>query len=506
MDLLEERGRNDPCWCMSGKKYKHCHGDHRPASVPGAPIPPDTDDGFYLSPTVILDHEALLKPQGPTPLVVPTGEPTSKPIEITAWERDLAIAVPGDETPMTVELLGALRVEVLDRLAKLPDTDARLDDRVVTAVVELASQTLRTLAELAGREPKPTLLWNEELDPSAFMARTLLLADHIVMADRLFDTVVREGTSADLRRHARELLQHKELISTGIVLPVPRGVAMAHESTSTLELTDRDLQDPMLVNWVRQQLIIEGPTAREALFVKAIDDLADAPDMLWLHGHAVDKKHHADPQLVGAQLLRKYDAAYDYGPWIRQVTDSAVGSLVQRTNERIATADSFGTDYVVASLFEARLLNHRGRLENQPPQAAMWADIPRLSSLDSPDLAKILKNERAVEDLRTQVRASMVTARTPSAAADAVTQLTHDLEAASRRLEKDMASQRFWQATTPGALLTAGLVIGAFGGGVPAIAVGALGALANLTPYLGGRLDKRRDAAYLFVAARKRQR
>ncbi|TAG65149.1 MAG: hypothetical protein EAZ24_16940, partial [Burkholderiales bacterium] len=19
-------GRNDPCWCGSGKKYKHCHG------------------------------------------------------------------------------------------------------------------------------------------------------------------------------------------------------------------------------------------------------------------------------------------------------------------------------------------------------------------------------------------------------------------------------------------------------------------------------------------------
>jgi preprotein translocase subunit SecA len=22
----EKTGRNDPCWCGSGKKFKHCHG------------------------------------------------------------------------------------------------------------------------------------------------------------------------------------------------------------------------------------------------------------------------------------------------------------------------------------------------------------------------------------------------------------------------------------------------------------------------------------------------
>jgi preprotein translocase subunit SecA len=32
-------GRNDPCWCGSGKKYKDCHwdADHRPAAAPAAP-------------------------------------------------------------------------------------------------------------------------------------------------------------------------------------------------------------------------------------------------------------------------------------------------------------------------------------------------------------------------------------------------------------------------------------------------------------------------------------
>ena len=26
VDQSEQLGRNDPCWCGSGKKYKKCHG------------------------------------------------------------------------------------------------------------------------------------------------------------------------------------------------------------------------------------------------------------------------------------------------------------------------------------------------------------------------------------------------------------------------------------------------------------------------------------------------
>jgi preprotein translocase subunit SecA len=26
VDEAEQRGRNDPCWCGSGKKFKKCHG------------------------------------------------------------------------------------------------------------------------------------------------------------------------------------------------------------------------------------------------------------------------------------------------------------------------------------------------------------------------------------------------------------------------------------------------------------------------------------------------
>ncbi len=45
-------GRNDPCWCGSGQKYKKCHADadahDRQASTkkPGAPKPMGSGGGF----------------------------------------------------------------------------------------------------------------------------------------------------------------------------------------------------------------------------------------------------------------------------------------------------------------------------------------------------------------------------------------------------------------------------------------------------------------------------
>ncbi|HPA87731.1 MAG TPA: SEC-C metal-binding domain-containing protein, partial [Bacteroidales bacterium] len=33
-------GRNDPCPCGSGKKYKHCHGLNQPGTMPGSPAAP----------------------------------------------------------------------------------------------------------------------------------------------------------------------------------------------------------------------------------------------------------------------------------------------------------------------------------------------------------------------------------------------------------------------------------------------------------------------------------
>lgn len=505
MDLLEPLGRNEPCWCGSGRKYKRCHGDHRPASLPGAPIPQDRDGSRYLSPRVTLADDALRLDEGGVPLTMPVDQPTSKPVEYTDWDEQLLLASSGVESALKPADLGKLRVEVLHRLARLPANDADPSDEIKRGVFHLAAESVRTIADLAQRLPRPTLLMNEEIDPATFLGRTLFLADHVFLPDRLFETLLRRGENAALREAALDELAYRELVAAGVVLSVPRGVSMAARGAAAIELTDRDLANPTLTAWVRHQLIVEGPTAREALFVRAKDDWSIEADKFWLHGH-IDRDSLTAEGAFRTRLLQPYDPAFDYGPWIKQVTHSAVSYYVQRTNQRVVSADVFASEYVAASMFEARLLSRRnGPDPISPARAAIWADVPLLPNLTAPDLVKVLQNEDAVDDLRRQVRASLMTARSPEARVDALTSLSHELEAASHRLQRAAGSDRKWQGAVPAALGSASVAIGAFTGGVPAVAAGVVGLLAGVAPYLGSRLNSRRDAAYLFVTARRRQ-
>lgn len=282
---------------------------------------------------------------------------------------------------------------------------------------------------------------------------------------------------------------------------------MAAQGATAQELAAGDLKVSALVAWVRSQLIVEGPTAREALFVRAADDLAHEAANFWLHGRIDRDSLDNETGRVTTLMLQPYDPEYNSEPWINQVKDSAISALVQRTHERVVAADVFGSEYVSASLSEARLLRTRKRDGPiGPAQAALWADIPELTTLRSPDLAKLLKNEGAIEDRRRQVRASLKTARTDGENIDAITELTHQLEAASRNLQKTSSSDLAWKAVIPGGLSGASMVVGGITGGIVGASAGALGALATLAPFLGDRLNARRRAAYVFAAARRARR
>jgi len=282
---------------------------------------------------------------------------------------------------------------------------------------------------------------------------------------------------------------------------------MAAQGATAQQLTAADLTNPTLVAWVRSQLIVEGPTAREALFVRAADDLAQEAASFWLHGRIDRNSLDAETGRFTTLMLQPYDPEFNYEPWINQVRDSAISKLVQRSHERVVAADVFGSEYVSASLFEARLLRTREpNARIGPAQAALWADIPELPTLRSPDLAKLLKNEDAIEDLRRQVRASLKTARADGENIDAITELAHQLEAASHNVHKASISNLTWKLVVPGGLSGASVTIGGITGGLIAAGVGALGALATLAPFLGDRLNARREAAYVFVAARRARR
>lgn len=403
--------------------------------------------------------------------------------------------------------LGQLRVEVLSRLATLSIDDSEPSDDIKHGILLLAAQSIRTVSALAQTTPKPSMLWNQELDPARFLGRTLLLADHVVVPDQVFKALLGGPQNRSLQRAAETELKLDKLLSAGLVIPVPIGPAMALSGAASIELTNRDLEEASFVSWVRDQLILEGPTAREALFVRAKDDLPKHADKFWLYSHIDPDSLSADDGRFTTRMLQPYNPRHDYNPWIRQVSDSAISFYVQRTAERLVTADVYGSDYVSASMFEARLLSRRGRgAGNTAAQAAMWADVPQLPNLSAPDLAKVIQNEEAIDDLRRLVRASLVTARTPGEQSDALTALAHQLEATSHRLEKSSISDRWWQMAVPGGLGVGGLVIGSVSGGLPAVLGATLGVLGGVAPYLGARANARRDAAHLFLTARRNAR
>jgi hypothetical protein len=501
-DPLAPYSRNEPCWCSSGLKYKYCHGIHRPESSPGAPVPPDEEGSKYVSPNTRIPTSILLDSmRSGFPMTQAAPGPAPKMITFTNWEKDLTSAVADDGSVMGVEQLGGLRVEVLRRLASLPDTDDQLAPNIVRAVYELTAESVRTVAQLSRATPRPVVLWNQELDLAEFLGRTLLLADHVLFDDGVFDTLLRDGRNHDVREAARTQLANAELLNSGIAIPVPTGVAKAAHGDVVHQLTSNDLQSTALADWVRSQLIIEGPTAREALLIRAIDDLSREPANLAFYARIIPGSLNDDEGSFQSGLLMPFDPAHDYRPWIKQSEDSAVSTFVQRTNQRIVTADVFGAEYVSASMFEARLLRNRGHERRMgAAQAAIWADIPGLTTLTSPDLSRVLKNESAIADFRRQVSAALKTARTDGDNVDAITELTHQLEAASHNLQRSSRTDALWSGGVPGV----SAAIAGYAGGL--LAAGAAGVVGAIAPALGTRLSRRREASYLFVMARRARR
>ena len=75
VDPLAPLGRNEVCWCGSGVKYKRCHGNHRPGSQPGAPLPPDLEGSVFASPTVNVAGDAITVPERGVPFRIVETEP-----------------------------------------------------------------------------------------------------------------------------------------------------------------------------------------------------------------------------------------------------------------------------------------------------------------------------------------------------------------------------------------------------------------------------------------------
>jgi len=474
----------------------------RPASPPGAPVPPDNTDSIFLSPGTSLARSAVgtLLPAG-TPITLPDDTPAPRPIFVTGIEHAIATFTPHD-VPLSARDLGRLRVELLWQLSRLPDNDDELDSDVAQGIAQtalLAWQTVGTLAFTSS-----TLLWNEELDPSTFVARTILLADHVLTPDRLVAAMDRVRSNSDVRALARSELHHEPLIRSGRLISVPSGTALTLGRESVRATTLADLKNTAVTGFIRDQLVIEGPTAREVLLINAKDDLAHAPFM-WLFAH-IDHERVTEDRIVTTRMLGQYDPEHNYRPWIEQTTRDAIRNYVQRTAERMVVADLVGAEYVAASPFEARIMQRREpNFAPGPASASIWADVPTLRDLTSRDLSRILDEDEAVEDLRARVRLAMGSAPDLAGRTKAIQELTAEIEHASTGLERKMRTERAYSAVAPAVLGGAGLVLGS-AGGLPGLAGAALATVAGIVPWIGSRRSNRRDAAYIFVTARRRRR
>lgn len=471
---------------------------------PGAPVPPDPADGTYISPNMIVKHSAFADslPAG-TPITIPG--PTLEPFPIQVSEFDQAVAdfSAGTEA-MEPKALGALRVSLLLELASLPDNDETPRSSVVEAIAQTAVLAWQAVGALALKQPRLTILWNQDLNPETFIGRTILLADHVLSNDRLQQAIGRPCTNRELRSIATAELKSVELVRSGRLISVPAGVALAQGHEQAFALTKSDLANAELTGFVRSQLVLEGPTAREALIVNAVDDFERAQKM-WFFAR-VSAKLGAEAGDFEMKSLSDFDPKWDYQPWIRQVTDSATRAYVQRTAERMTVADLIGAEYVASSPFEARLLARRSSLpQSSAPAAAIWADVPVFSDLQARDLVKMLDTDQAVGDLRAGVRQAMGSQMDLSSQIDALQSFTADIDRASIQLERSMRTNRAYSAIAPGFLGLASVVIGS-AGGLPGVAGAALATVSGLIPYLGSRRNSRRDASYLFVMARRRQR
>ncbi|MFE7845889.1 hypothetical protein ACFUTX_11945 [Microbacterium sp. NPDC057407] len=375
---------------------------------------------------------------------------------------------------------------------------------VLEKIAEVAALSWQTVGALSTATPRPTIVYNEELPPAAFVQRTVLLADHVLVPDRLFGLLGGEPTRRRVREASLEELEHAALLASGHVIPIPAGAALAEAAAEADEVTASDLANQAIVEFVQSQLVLEGPTAREALLVNAKDDFSYGPHF-WFFSRIDRDTLTSDGRFEGS-MLQSYDPDFDYGPWIEQVRSDAIGRYVQRTAHRLAVADALAADYVAASPFEARMLARRSLpLPKNVAAASVWADVPTLRGLNANDLVRLLSQDEAVEDLRYQVRLAVAEAPDLAAQADAIADITADIDHASKVLERRMRTERTYSGIAPLLLSGAGLVVGS-AGGLPGLASAVIGGLAGLVPYVGARRNTRRDAAYLFVQSRRRRR
>lgn len=501
-------------------RHGSCHGNRVPPSEPGAPIDEaDDDEHIFIAPNATVERAWLTNALPGAPIFMPSDGVTLPPTVVP--QIVARMTQPPSSTSPGLGALGKHRFEMLDlmgladpdqlsqRLAQISDSDI---DELRFFYLDMAKSTLDCLTTHARGPVSPAAIWAGDADPAAMAGATLLWADHYLVNDRISDLMIAGPERAALEEELRDLLRLRPLIETGMIVPVLEQAAELIADEAARAQAELDLRTPGLPEWVAEQLVMEGPTARECLLYSVLDD--DEPDpAFFMHAPIVavdDDTRHTTSRMLGA-----YDPKFDYGPWVAQTRRETVASLVHKVNKHLAIANAFGADWVTTSPFKQRLLAHRTR----PPtslQALIRANVPQLSGADAVALARVAAADETVAALREVTRESLHAMRSlpPGDQREAAAELGRKLQVQAEALAKEIRHARRWKRDIPG-------ILGAAAGycATEAVAIGAAGPMAGrmdvyagiaamlgtgaaIAPYRADRAAHRSNPAFALIIGR----
>jgi hypothetical protein len=493
------------CWCDSGRSHGDCHGDWSRISEPGAPVPDGEDDDVWLTPTTVTKLAVLVNSMGRDrpQLVVPPDRPAPRPLRVDARTVDLArAAAPDIASPRES---GRRRFEILDEYGLGDATlvkaqvDALPEDALGEVAARLALESRAAVSRLlrsAESDSPPTTRWSDEAH-AGLVGQTLLWADHYLVPDGVTASVLQGDVSRDaLERHFARQARLRPLIEAGIVVPVPTELAVLYAADAILQETHADLSRADVVMWLRDQVVVEGPTAREALFFHPRDDFdtGDFELLARVEPATIDDARGS----VAMRLLQPYDPTHDYAPWIRQQTDKYISGLAQAINTEIASAAAFRATYITRRPLRARYAAIKSDVAG-PGSLLPYLNVPALSSAEPRILAELAQNEDVVATLRAEVRTTFSLVRSASVD-EQIGELQGRVNELTREAQDQLATrirhERIFGAGVPAALsLGSVLVMGATPLGLFAA---ALAAGASLAPYKTTVDARRREPAYAF--------
>lgn len=493
----------------------------RHLSPPGAPTPPATDDVIFISPNTSVSRDAFTV-SGPVAITVQHPTPQAPPV--TVDEATAALAAAPSAQPIPHPGIGSLRFALLDthgitdsaaiRAGQHDHALQQLIPDIASGALELARVTLDRLVADSSQAARPVVLYSDQGDIRKVVGQTLLWAERYLTADRLAAMAAAgRDDLASYRGLLADLLDLRPLVEAGIVIPVFTDLAAAFIGTGIDQMTAVDLARPDYVAWAERQVMLEGPTAREAAFVHVVDDYRH-DDLIYLHG--VEDPANADQATGGTlpsrgSLLGHYEPGFDYRPWLATVRRQAVAQLTKSLDADLAVSTAYGADLFTSSPFRARALRH---LRGTPSSAsthdisgAAWADVPWLPNAPASVLMQIASSEPRVEELRRATATALRAVESGDVAggARAVTEVAADLKAAASRLRRDLLRSRSLDLALPTGVATGSVLVA--GTLSPQLLLSAiLAGAATAIPGVRSQLASRKTAAYAFWMARPRKR